>query len=233
MESSQVAVATMTWARTHEEEDVLRRSLTKLAAGGLRVAVADAGTASGFLQFLKRLPEVSVIVPSERGLVAQVKASLAAAGSLDTRFILYTEPDKEFFFERQMHDFLRAAEDGDDVGAVLAARSAGSFATFPPMQQYTEGVINTLCAELIGVVGDYSYGPFLMNRSLLPFVVALGPHLGWGWRHFVFRTAHQQGLRVIPIVGDYSCPEDQRTEDDSERAHRLRQLSQNLLGLVG
>jgi hypothetical protein len=100
------------------------------------------------------------------------------------------------------------------------------------MQRYTEGVINHLCGELIGAPGDYSYGPFLMNRALLPSLSSLAARLGWGWRHFAFLTAHRLGFRVQHVTGAYPCPPDQRHESTTERTHRLRQLSQNILGLI-
>ena len=131
-----------------------------------------------------------------------------------------------------MAEFLRAAPGHTDTGVVLASRSADSFRTFPPMQRYTETVINTLCRELIGVDTDYSYGPFVLHRTLVPLAASMDPRIGWGWRHHLFRMTQRQGLRVVAIEGDYPCPEDQRAEDDAERAHRLRQLSQNLLGLI-
>jgi hypothetical protein len=93
-------------------------------------------------------------------------------------------------------------------------------------------VINHLCGDLIGSVGDYSYGPFLMNRALLTHVTNVGPAAGWGWRHFAFLTAHRVGLRVVHVTDDYACPPDQRAEEDADRAHRMRQLSQNILGLI-
>jgi hypothetical protein len=34
------------------------------------------------------------------------------------------------------------------------------------------------------------------------------------------------------VTGDYPCPPDQRVEDDAERTHRLRQLGENILGLI-
>jgi len=229
---SQITVATMTWVRTPQEEALLRRALTSLAGCGLPVAVADSGISPDFLHFLERLPEFSVTVPADTGLVAQIKASFRTAAIRGSRYILYTEPDKEFFFERRLADFVEAVIDHPDAGVILAARSPESLLTFPPMQRYTEGVINHLCGELIGVECDYSYGPFLLNRTLLPFVDAMQPTLGWGWRHFIFRAAHRQGHRVLPVTGDYPCPDDQRTEDDGERAHRIRQLSENVLGLI-
>ncbi len=131
-----------------------------------------------------------------------------------------------------MDGFIRSAPDDDRVGVVLASRTEQSYGTYPPMQRYTEGVINHLCAELIGARGDYSYGPFLMNRALLPAIENLDRSLGWGWRHYAFVTAHRHGLRVVHIAGDYPCPPDQREEDDAERVHRMRQLSQNVLGLI-
>ncbi len=232
MQENLVSVATITWARTEDEEAVLCGSLTALSETGLRVSVADAGTNASFTRFLRSLPGFVVTVPGERGLVAQVKASLDAAARFEMPFVLYTEPDKEVFFAGPLADFIGRAEAERDTGVVLAARSEASFNTFPPMQRYTEGVINHLCGELIGRVGDYSYGPFLLNRGLLPTLAELPPKTGWGWRPFVFLAAHRRKLRVSHIVGDYSCPPDQREEDDEERAHRLRQLGENISGLL-
>ena len=54
----------------------------------------------------------------------------------------------------------------------------------------------------------------------------------WGWRHFVFATAARAGYKIRHVVGDYPCPPDQREENDAERLHRLRQLQQNIQGLL-
>lgn len=232
MDISQAAVVTVTWARSAGEDVLLRRSLALLADSGLPVAVADAGASDTFTEFLRALPGFSVAVPSEQGLVAQVQAGFRLAATFGRRFILYVEPDKELFFDRRMHQFLQAAPVRRDVGVVLAARSTASFDTFPQMQRYTEAVINRLCAERIGTAGDYSYGPFLMNGALTPHLTDLEHRLGWGWRHFIFRAAVRQGLRVLHLEGDYRCPPVQRREDDADRVHRMRQLSQNILGLI-
>lgn len=108
---------------------------------------------------------------ADRGIVIlrpQVQARLRAAFQFSTDFILYTESDKQQFFQDKLEAFLRQAAVAPDVGAVLAARSEASFATFPPVQRYTEGVINHLCEHFGGPPGDYSYGPMLLNRALLP-----------------------------------------------------------------
>lgn len=227
-----VAIATVTWVRSASEEALLVRSLTALAQGGLPVAVADRGNSPTFDAILRGLPGFSVAVPAEQGLVAQVEASVALAARSRRPFILYVEPDKEVFFGNRMREFLLRAPQERDVGVVLASRTEESYGTYPRMQRYTEGVINHLCAELIGPRGDYSYGPFLMNRALLPSLARLDRSLGWGWRHYAFHTAHRHGLRVLHLEDDYPCPPDQREEDDAERTHRMRQLSQNILGLI-
>jgi len=232
MRSDLVSVATITWARTADEEALLRRSLERLADTGLPVSIADAGTNASFTEFLHSCHGFVVTVPHERTLVAQVAASLNAAAKFDTPFLLYTEPDKEAFFAGPLADFIARADGGSDVGVVLAARSERAFTTFPRMQRYTEGVINHLCGELIGRAGDYSYGPFLLNRLLLPALTELPADTGWGWRPFIFLAAHRRGFRVAHITGDYECPPDQREEDDAERAHRLRQLRENISGLL-
>lgn len=227
-----LAVATMTWARSAHEELTLRRSLQRLAHTGLRVSVADVGNNPGFADFLGALPAFTVMVPDGAGLVAQVKASIEMAARFGTPYILYTEPDKESFFSGALTDFIERAGDEWHVSVVLASRDERSLRTFPPMQRYTEGVVNHLCAEFLGCSGDYCYGPFLMDRGLLPVIADLPPDLGWGWRPFVFRAARHRGLRVSHVTGDYPCPPDQRTEDEDERRHRMRQLTQNVLGLI-
>jgi hypothetical protein len=232
MEPGNIAVATVTWCRSEAEERLLIRSLTLLAQSGLPVAVADRGTSRTFSAHLSTFPGFSVTIPSEQGLVAQVVASLERAADFARPFILYVEPDKELFFGTAMADFVRRAPAASDVGVILASRSDESFRTYPAMQRYTEGVINHLCAELIRSPGDYSYGPFVMNAALLPSMASLGPHLGWGWRHFTFLTAARQGFRVLHVTGEYPCPPDQRDEAATDRTHRLRQLSQNILGLL-
>jgi hypothetical protein len=232
MNGERVGIATITWARTDDEDTLLRRSLERLAAFGMPVAIGDAGTRPSFTAFLERLPGITVSVPAARGLVPQVQASIAMASTFDTAFTLYVEPDKELFFAGPMADFVERAPDGLDVGVVIASRSEQSFATFPPMQRYTEGVINHLCGERLGIRGDYSYGPFLIAGGLLPTISTLDPALGWGWRHATFAATVRRGLRVALVSGDYDCPPDQRIEDEAERAHRVRQLSENIRGLL-
>lgn len=232
MDLGQVSVATVTWARSAHEEILLCRALRVLARAGLPVAVADRGNSAPFAECVRGLPDFHVAVTPVTTLVAQVQDSFRVAAALGTRFILYVEPDKEAFFAHGMVDFLRRAPDDEDVGVVVAARSKTSFDTFPPMQRYTENVINHLCAEVLGLGGDYSYGPFVIRRCLVEHVCGLNHQLGWGWRHSTFRAASRQARRIVHVVGDYGCPQGQQEEDDGERMHRMRQLSEAIHGLT-
>jgi len=227
-----VAVVTMTWIRNPAEEAVIRRSLCRLTSASMPVIVADRGTNEGFSRFLDGLPGVRVVAPAGSGLVGQIAAGFAAAADLEPRYVLYTEPDKESFFAEPLRAFLEQAPDEEDVGVVLAARTATAFQTFPPMQRYAEGVANTLCRHFCGRDGDYSYGPFLLARPLMNVVEMVHPALGWGWRPFVFRRAHETGRRVVHVDGAHECPLDQRAENADDRKHRLRQLQQNIDGLL-
>jgi hypothetical protein len=232
MDSSNVAVATLTWARSAEEAELIERSLDALQRLGVHVTVADRGNDPAFLDRLRARPDTTVLVARQSGLVPQVQESLVHAARRGTRFVLYTEPDKRLFFGSGLRQFLEQAPDEDDVGVVLAARSPESMATFPPMQRYTEGVVNDLCSALIGVAADYCYGPFLMHRALLAQAASIQPQLGWGWRTSTFVAARRHDLRVVPLTENRPCPPEQREEDEGERIHRLRQLSENVLGLI-
>jgi hypothetical protein len=227
-----VCAATVTWARTEAEQQLLRTSLLRLAKTGLTIVVADRDSGPAFRAFLDSNAQFRVVAPLGPTLVGQVQASLSAALETGADFILYTESDKALFFRDGLEPFLDGAELGGRTGAVLAARTDDSFATFPPIQRLTERTINELCAELTGSRGDYSYGPFILNRVLVPHLADLAPDAGWGWRHFIFATAARLGYSVTHSVGDYPCPPDQRQEDRTESLHRMRQLEQNIRGLL-
>ncbi len=227
-----VAVATVTWARSAAEERQLSSALQTLSASRLPVAVCDRSDSPALREQLARIDGFAVTQPRERTLVAQVQASVTLAAARGRPFILYTEPDKAHFFAHGVTDFLRDAPAAADVGVILAGRSARSFATYPPMQRYTEGVINHLCGALVGTAGDYAYGPLLFSTALVPLVAELDPHVGWGWRTALIGEAHRRGLRILGVTGDFPCPADQIDENASDRTHRLRQLSQNVLGLA-
>jgi hypothetical protein len=211
---------------------LLERSLGRLSQTGLPIIVADRGTSASFTDRLRRLSNLQVVVPAEQNLVRQIQAGFELAARLGRHVILYVEPDKEEFFSDRLLDFIQQAPAADRTGVVLASRSSAAFATFPPMQRHTERVFNGLCAEVTGTRGDYCYGPFLMDRDLSAHVLQIDPALGWGWRPSTFVAAHRQGLRLVHVIGEHTCPDGQRDEDDAERRHRIRQLSQNLLGLI-
>lgn len=232
MDAADVAVATITLAREPGEEQVLREALGCLARHGLRVAVADGGSPQTLVEFLRAQPRFTLAAPRGRGLLEQVKASLAAAREWGTEYILYTEPDKQSFFEHHLHDFIARAPTEERTAIVIAARSAASLAADPPIQQYTEGVINQLCGESLGHVYDYSYGPFLIRRHFVEQVLRLATDLGWGWRPYVFCAARRLGYAVRHVVDDFPPPDEPPGEDRRAMLERIRQLNQNIEGLL-
>lgn len=232
MDYSEVAVATMTWARDAAEERRLRESLPLLAGLGVPVFVTDGGSGEAFTRFLSTLPGFSVCEPAGRGPWAQAGRSLRAAHESGRGFILYTESDKSEFFRAGLREFVSGAPGGDDVGAVLASRSPESFATFPEFQRRTEGALNRCCAEVVGRHFDFCYGPFLLNRRLVPHLDAAPRDLGWGWRTYAFGLARGLGHRVESVAADLPCPPDQREDDPRERLYRMRQLAQGIDGLL-
>src|SRR4051812_29485635 len=149
-----IAVATIAWARTEAEADLLERSLEVLLGLELPVVVADRGAASPFLARFRGRPNLHVAPGIQDGMISQVRESLTRAAQRGTRFILYTEPDKLQFFASGLRDFIATAPDDDDIGIVLAGRTASGMETFPSIQRYTEGVINELCHLVIGVAAD-------------------------------------------------------------------------------
>ena len=219
----------MTLARDEQQAQTLLGALRSLARPTMAIFAADGGSPQPFLDAVARIP-VTLVPARARNLVGQVVASLQAAAATNAPFILYTEPDKQTFFDTHLDGFVAAAVCDRDAGIVLAARSNEAFATFPAFQQRTERSFNELCGEVVGEQTDYLYGPFLLNAALVAELADVDASIGWGWRPFLFNRARRRGYRIDSIRGEYACPMDQR--GDEERAHRLRQLKENVEGLA-
>jgi len=227
-----VCIATITWARTADEETLLRQSLQELSKHDIPVYITDGGSNAGFINFIKGLPNMHLVQANEKGLWAQAKNSLHAARSHGSPFILYSEPDKLNFFQYHLQAFIASSQLNEDDGVRLASRSAKGFATFPSFQQMTETTINHCCAEATGHPLDFTYGPFIMNSRLVQYCDQLPADIGWGWRPFVFVMAHRMGLSISDYMQDFFCPPDQQEDDATERLYRMKQLEQNIRGIV-
>jgi hypothetical protein len=233
MKTADVVIATITLARTRTEEQTLLASLEKLAALGLPLVIADGGSTPRFRKALRN-SAFCAVSPGEKGLVQQVKAALDTALRQfpDKPAILYTEPDKYPFFEKQLTPFIARARASEPFGVVAAARNAKSFGTFPAGQQRTESFMNEAFSWIIGRKGDYCYGPLLLSRRAAEIALDAPNDLGWGWRFWTMQKAHAAGLRVQTVELDVPCPKEQRGEDSiSDRMYRLKQLRQNLAAL--
>jgi len=232
MDKNALAIATISWARDAQEEQLLRASLPCLAALNIPVFITDGGSHPGFLDFLQSFPHFTVLKPDAKGVWAQARKSVQAGQAAGYRFIFYTEPDKRDFFRQYLPGFLAEVTADDRTGIILASRSDLGYATFPVFQRSTETTINQCCAEIIGQPVDYTYGPFLLNSLLVPYLDLLPEDIGWGWRPFMFGLAHRLQYQVAHVTADFACPEDQREDSPAERIYRMRQLSQNIQGLV-
>lgn len=225
----------MTWAHSPQEADLLAASIESLTHSDLPVVVADGGSIDGFTDRLRACHHVSTVIPrlGPGRLVGQIEAAMAAAANQHPDYVLYTEPDKQWFFTHRLDGFLQAAEQNVGAGILLASRDADSFATFPTGQQLTESLFNQLAGDALGVSGDTLYGPMLVRTDLVEYVTDLHEDLGWGWRPYLMAIVMRLGQRLVCVEGDFQCPEHQRGENDSAaRIYRMEQLAQNVKGLA-
>ena len=238
MAPPQTVVAAPILARDLSEANRLLAAVTRLSEHRLPILMVDGGSPGAFVERLTLLPGVTVqpIESPEPGLLAQVKQALAAAHGTGARHVLYTEPDKAWFFERRLSDFLVQREDDSasrEPGIRVAARDPASFATFPSFQQLTESQLNHLCEETLRRPGDFTYGPLLLPSELIPHITAIPENIGWGWRIFALAVCHRLGRSIDCWTADLPCPIDQRGENEEKsRLYRMDQLSQNVRGLV-
>jgi len=232
MNKNDLSIATITWARDEDEEKLLRQSLRQLAKLELTVFITDGGSNTGFLEFLKSFSNFNLLETKAKGVWAQVKNSLSEAYQSGSSFILYTEPDKHDFFEKGLPRMLNEVMVNEGSGIITASRSAAGFATFPSFQQMAETTINSCCSEIISSAIDYTYGPFILNRQLVPYLELVQEDIGWGWRPYTFNIANRLGYKIEAFTNDFSCPLTQQKDNQAERIYRMLQLAQNIQGLV-
>ena len=230
MHTRDVAIATITLARNDRERDLLLAALRDLARADLPVFATDGGSGREFVEEVRKLEGFRLCQPEGAGLWPQVRASLKAAAASGAQFILYTEPDKRDFFREGLAPLIAESPDDAGVGVVLASRAQRELSTFPAFQQYTESVINRCCAEVTGQAFDFSYGPFLLQASVVQHLDPRNDDVGWGWRTYTFAIAHRLGLRLEQRLRGRACPPEQRS--DAESIYRMEQLAQSLEGLV-
>ncbi|MGV3773735.1 MAG: hypothetical protein ACO1QB_12595 [Verrucomicrobiales bacterium] len=233
MNIDRFAVATMTLARSPEEERQLREALSELKNTGLQVYVADGGSPAPFLDFVKGLG-FELLLPASRGLVPQILMSIREAASRSGKpFLLYTEPDKTAFFRHSLPPYLNSFQEPKNFGCEIFSRNSENFSTFPATQQYAERVINELAFDLMGVRGDYTYGPFVFPSHCISELDGILPEHGWGWRFFFFARLAKRGMGIYFKESGAPCPPTQRNENSlPERIYRMKQLKQNIDGLI-
>lgn len=227
-----LAVAMPTLARTEPEAAALAKSIQTLLASGFRVVAADGGSHSFLLEYLRGAAGVTLIeVPPGSGLVNQVRSALKVAGTWRPGRILYTEPDKRWFFEHRLGEFLNFSEREETPGLVLASRV--DLSSFPETQRLTERLANELIGHALGVGGDFLYGPIVLDPRLVSRLDEIPNDLGWGWRIYLMALSHRLGLRLRVWGADLPCPEAQRGENDfSAQIYRMEQMAQNVRGLA-
>jgi len=231
MNKNHLSISTISWARNEGEENLLKKSLQILAGLHLPVFITDGGSSQSFLDFLNSFTNFTISKAPAKGVWAQAKSSLEAAYQSGSDFVFYTEPDKFDFFHR-LPAILDKVNLAPQSGIVMMSRSPSAFSSFPAFQQMTETTINNCCAEVISDPVDYTYGPFIVNRKIVPYLISIKEELDWGWRPYAFSIARRLGYIVEAIEGDFNCPPDQQSDTPEERLYRMRQLQQNIHGIV-
>jgi hypothetical protein len=232
MDHDNLCIATMTWARTTQEEELLRSSLLDLSKLDIPTFVTDGGSNEDFLKYVRSFQNFTVLQPTGKGVWPQVKTSLQAAFDHGAKFIVYTEPDKRTFFKQGLPDLLKNLVMDAHTGVMIAVRSAAGFESYPQFQRMTETTINNCCSEVTQVNTDYTYGPFIMNRLVVPHLDTLPANIGWGWRPYAFVVAARLNYKVESFEGPFFCPPDQQQDDANERVYRMKQLSENIEAIV-
>jgi hypothetical protein len=232
LQTPKLSIATITWARNEDEVSLLQSSLTQLSEFNVPIFVTDAGSTMNFTEFLLDCKNINLHPEPVKGVWPQTNVSLTAAYRSGSEFVLYTEPDKLQFFSTHLQSLINRIEVKNKTGVVLYSRTTNAFNSFPAFQQMTETAINNCCAELLGNNTDYTYGLFILRREIIPVLSQLPENIGWGWRPFAFNLCKRLRYDVECMEGDFFCPHEQTEDHPQERVYRMKQLKENIEGLV-
>src|SRR5690349_19861581 len=100
MKTNDLFIATISLARSEDEEKLLRTSLKQLAELGIPVCITDGGSTESFVEFLQSIPHF--VVKQAKGLWPQAKLSITTAIESGAKYVFYTEPDKLEFFSNHL-----------------------------------------------------------------------------------------------------------------------------------
>ena len=228
-------IVTMTLARDVGEADLMLAAFRELSERAhLPIFVSDGGSVPPtFSSDLEQIRGVKKIPEVTRGLTAQIRRSIEAALDDPCPYILYTEPNKAWFFHNRLASFLAQgreviAEQGSHFGVLLPARSPESYATYPRAQRLYEDATNARLSEVVSAQGDFAYGPRLISKDLLTPMLNSSHEFGWGWMSIPVVLAHRLGRSLGKAVMDLPCPEAERIESEREEAYRLLQHRQHI-----
>ena len=155
MNKKDISIVTMTRAKPDDYE-LHRAALRELAALRLPTVITDGGSGEEFLSYLNSFPNFIVQRAARAGAFLQIKTSFDRARQFATPYVLYTEPDKQFFFQQRLAEFIERASSHSTTGIIIPARTAESFASYPESQRFTEAFTNQLCSRIVGKDGDFS-----------------------------------------------------------------------------
>lgn len=228
-----IAVAMPTLARTDEEAQHLLHSISILSRLGACIHLSDGGSVRGFIEDVAGITHVKVQASPEKGLVSQIADALKRASSAMPDYILYSEPDKAGFFAESVRQFVETSFASPEAALHIAGRDPDSLATFPPGQQVTEALMNSLIQHELNRPGDYFYGPMIIRRDISVFIDSVPRDLGWGWRPYLLARCVGADHQFKVWTANLPCPSMQKGENTKrDRIYRMEQLAQNVRGFA-
>lgn len=233
MKKDLICFATVTLARSRSEEKIILKSLRALSQTDLPMVVVDGGSSKNFISDLKSIPRINIKRETKGNLFTQVRQALKEA-SIRYPFVFYSESNKFEFLSKKSKDFLRDArvliQSDQNLGMILASRSKKSTTTFPKFQRLEESLINKLLCHLLKKksIVDFTYGPRIINASLIRYLEDISLDLGWGWMSFLLFAAKAENKKIYSTTLEALCPKNERMETKVDTKFRLKQFQDHL-----
>lgn len=200
---------------------------------GVNVVVVDGGSNETFLQRVRVLPNVSLVVdPSLKMGESRRKALQVAREQFHSPFYMWVEPEKDALITAESLETMVAPLRENSTDMVVPKRK--SLETLPPLQAKLEQRANKRASKITygeekneNEVLDMWFGPKLFNETVSEYFARYHGKLDkWEAVLKPIINAYHDGKRIASVEVNYEYDPSQSGSEAGDRAMQLKRLEQ-------
>lgn len=200
---------------------------------GVKVVVVDGGSNKAFLEKIKLIPNVRLVVdPTLTMGESRRKALEIAVAESHTPFYMWVEPEKDALITSESLEAMLAPLREHEVDIVVPKRK--SLETLPPLQAKLEQRANKRAGKITygedlsdNEVLDMWFGPKLFNEATVSYFTKYNSKLDkWDSVLKPVINAHHDGKKLAGVEVDYEYDPSQSGSEVNDRKMQMKRLEQ-------